>query len=223
VRLITLALCAALTASAAAVTLDYGVPSGVFNDDNGGAFFIFSSDGGASDLRVQQMTLTLTGPYVFNTTGVLSRAFLADPSGLNVGTPGFTGTVPSPVTNQSQIFTMFFNDFGGAETFRWRVDIDFIPNVLNASLVTSLELISALSISVDVGGPGYQTTTLNGSFTTLDFTDRGPGQPPPLGFARGTITGEIAAVPEPATVLMAGAALAGLAFLRGRQARRDRA
>lgn len=200
--LLLCALCAPL--SATPVQINFGVPGGPFNDNNGGWFVRFISSGDPN-LQILRVGILLGGPLVFDTVGPFSGAFVADPDGLNIGTPGLVSTTPNTVIDDSFFFIMNFGDFNVGEMFRWTIDVDATPNLLGVSLVTGPGFVDNLAVAVQVGGPGYDTQTLVSLVNFVDNVDRGPGAVPIWG--RAVLTGDIALAPEPGTFALFGAAL----------------
>lgn len=219
---LALAYCASLAATP--ITVNVGIPGDIlvvapYNNANAGWFVEFT--GGPAGLSIESVTVTLGGGLVAK-TGTCLLSFgcglnAAIVSGANVGTPGFTG---SDVVDGATQFTLNFSDFGPTERFKFLLDlIDVSPLDLN---VTAGELFgggNSVTYAVRLGGPGFATTTLQGA---LSFTQNLDNSPLPLDFlpvnyARGTITGDVAAVPEPASWSLVAGVLAAAGMLRRRR------
>ncbi len=168
-----------------------------------------SSTAGEQVLRFQLNLATVgTGVFCFDTVSNTSC------NGSNnggvpftpVGSSGATtGLVGAPVVaDGSQLLDISFNDFNAGETFQWDIDVDQVGSV-DDQTVTGNELIGATAI-IDFSDGQRLTGFLAAVAGNLDASQF-------------TVTGitTTPTIPEPGSLLLVGAAIAGLVATKRRR------
>jgi hypothetical protein len=159
--------------------------------------FNLNYTGGATGVKLQQVTIDLKSPLFADPTFTSPGSLLPLPFGVTTGAAetGFAGV--SSIFDGTTSFTLFFTDFDAGESFNFNLDVDApcgnIFCAAPASLTTGAEFAGSKLTGL-FGGTGYQSTELNALYSAT-----GPFK------AQANAAGDVEAVPEPGTyVLLSG-------------------
>ena len=171
---------------------------GIFGD------FSIAYNNGPANLKLQSVTFDLATPLFVDPTFASPGALLPLPLTALSGSAatGFSGS--SGIIDGSTSFTVSFNDFGAGETFSFALDVDGpCGNIfcqLPASLTSGSEF-AGTTVTAVFGGPGFNTTSLQGLYTATG----------PL-TATANVRGAVSETPEPASMGLLGLGIFGIAL-----------
>lgn len=199
----------------------------VFNSSPAGIFADWTHTFTAGDpgITITSVKIVLNSNLFFDPTGA-APGFLANQNFGTIagGGTGFTGAY-TPGTDGSTTVTMNFTSFGPGQSYSHTGDVDENVTLQNCGGLGGGALVACLAANVAATTDGSLVSGAEMAGSTVEITLGGLAVPTTLtgifvatgaSTASATWTGDVALVPEPATLLLCAGALLALGFRRRR-------